>query len=59
LFNPRLSAISIPAPRLIGPQRARDQPSSHCIALFGLNLSKNRRDWLETDRKRRRALAKH
>jgi len=59
LFNFRLSAISIQMPRLMVPERARDQPRSYCIALFGLNLSKNRRDWRQTDRKFRRTLAKH
>jgi hypothetical protein len=59
LFNFWLSAMSIQTPRLMAPEHVRDQPSSHCIALFGLNLSKNRRDWLETDRKPARALAKH
>jgi hypothetical protein len=59
LFNSRLSPISIPTPRPMAQEPARDEPSSHCIALFGLNLSKNRRDRLETDRKSRRALAKH
>jgi hypothetical protein len=51
--------MSIQTPRLMAPEHVRDQPSSHCIALFGLNLSKNRRDKLETDRKPARVLAKH
>jgi hypothetical protein len=54
-----LSALSIQAPRLIEPEHAWDRPSSHCTALFGLNLSKNLLECLENDRKARPALAKH